>query len=249
MKMKNLDHINMGRIAKMLIFNTCDVRPEIEKQAEKGIRDTVRIATEMLSQEMLSHVISLDDAAESIGISAQDARRHIKKAIKVGRTNYDGKFGQPEILDPDQLVYQTIAYAIDEYGRTADDINEYVVKYYIGEYLDVTAIKTKHDMGCYVFLIDFFERYLNEKLEKTSFTKYLKGYIGPAVTSARLMSFMKKNDWYGNDDETFSKIGVRMSSPKLSDIINALIQNFEDVKELTLRQREQFELDQAFDNK
>lgn len=248
MKMKHdlLSHINMTRLVKLVLFNTSDVAPDIETKASKGIRDIERIVVEMFSQEMLQYAIRLDDAAEIIGISPKETRRNIRKAIKIGQEFYDGTYGRPCDIEPEQAVYIVTALAIQEYGRKSDDISEYVVRKYISDYLDIGSITSEYDMSCYVFLIEYFEHCLT--YGKVSITKFLKTNANPFVTSRRLNNFMKRNDWYGDAEDVDRAIGLYTAQPRLSDVTNALLNVFDTIRECELSVKEEYDLNHAFNS-
>lgn len=242
-----LRNINVRRLAKYVIFETSDIKPEIETKAQKGLRDIECVVTEMLSQDMLSHIIRFDDAAESVGICAKDARHNIRKAIKVGQKHYDGTYGRPCDIEPEQAIYLVAALVIQEYGRRTDNLSEYVVRNHIGDYLDMGAIKTEYDMSCYVLLIDYFERCLEHG--KVSITKFVNDHKSSLATSRRLNNFIKENSWYGDEDAVDETLGIYASQPKLSDVTNALLDEFKLIREKAEKEKEEYELNQACDNK
>lgn len=238
-KTEILRHINITRFARYVVFGTCDIAPEIETKAKKGLDCIEKIVAGMFTQDMLPYAIQLSDVAEIIGISSREAKRCIANVLKLGYDSYDGVYGRPE-LKPEHAVYLVAALVIHEYGRKAGDL----VKYKLDGYLDISAIATGYDMACYIFLIEYFERCF--EYGKTPITKYLKENSNGMVTSARIMHYIANNDWYGNNKAY--KNNFETMSPKLSEIANVLFENLKDDLEKEKELLERYELHKAFDN-
>lgn len=234
-----LKQINVTRFARYVVFGTCDIAPELEARARKGLDCIEKIVTGMFAQDMLPYAIHLSDVAELIGISPKEAKRRITSVLKLGHDSYDGVYGRPPILKPEHVVYLVAALVIHEYGRKSGDF----VKYKLDGYLDISAIETGYDMACYTFLIEYFERCF--EYGKTPITKYLKENGGGMVTSTRVMHYIANNDWYGNNKAY--KNNFNTMAPKLSDIANTLFANLQNDYKKEEEERERYELDKAFD--
>ena len=235
---KILRHINITRFARYVVFGTCDIAPELEEKAKKGLDCIEKIVAGMFTQDMLPYAINLSDVAELIGVSPKEAKRRITNVLKLGYDSYDGVYGRPE-LKPEHAVYLVAALVIHEYGRKAGDL----VKYKLDGYLDISAIETGYDMACYVFLIEYFERCL--LYGKTPITKYLRENSGGMVSSNRIMHFITNNEWYGNTKAY--KNNFDTMTPKLSEIANVLYENLQNDYEKEEEDREKYELHKAFD--
>ena len=247
MKFNNeyLKNINIERFAKYAIFDSCDIDPTALTKASKGIQCIGRLALEMLTQEIMPYAVSFSDLTDMIGISEREARRMIRTAIRVGHDEYDGTYGRPSIIEPEQAVYITAALTIQEYGRKASDLSEYIVRRNINEFLDIGAILSAYDMCCYVFLIEYFEHCLD--FGKTPITKYIKDFGGVMVSTRRIKSFLERNYGYHDVDEVSEVVGMDVAAPRLSDVTNAIFDNLVELRDEEKRRYEKEQLDRAFD--
>jgi len=248
MKFNNeyLRSINIERFAKYAIFDSCDIDPTVLSKATKGIQITGRMVTEMLAHEVSDYATRFSDLADMLGVSEQEAKRMIRAAVKVGYDQYDGTYGHPIKLEPEQLIYIVAALTIQEYGRKTDNLDEYVVRRFLSDYVDIGAIESDHDMSCYAFLIDYFEYCLGN--EKVPITRYLKSFAGTKVTSKRLMSFFKRNFWYNDANAAEKVIGYACCSPKLADITNSIYGALCSIRKLVQEEHEEYLLNKAFDS-
>ena len=245
MKTTNLEHVNIGRLATLVIFEDYDVRPDIEPKVKKGIHDTEVLVAEMLSQDALPHIIRINDAAEMLGVSGKEMKKEIKHAMKIAYENSGAKYWRPVEISPEQIVYLTMGLTITQAGRFAEDIDEMVVRTNIWEFFDVFAIEDEYDISCFIFLIDYLETCL--KLGKKSITKFLKEHSSKFVTNTRIMNYLRKNDWYGYIDRVRDRFGVESSSPKLGELMDAAYERMLAIKESEEAANEEFEIDKAFD--
>ena len=239
-----LDQINIRRFAKYVVFNTSDIKPEVETKARKGLSYFEKIVSEMLSQNMYTYALRLEDTATLVGSSYREVRSNIKRALKIGQEDYDGTYGRPEDITPERAIYITTALIIQEYGRKTDDLIEYVVRYHIGDFLDFGALESEYDMACYVYLIEYLERCLT--FGKIPITKDLKENRNNMVSSKRIMSFIRKNYWYGSYKDAES-LGFNCATPKLSEVANTLFEVAESIRDITKDIHEEYELHKAFD--
>ena len=239
-----LDQINIRRFAKYVVFNTSDIKPEVETKARKGLSYFEKIVSEMLSQNMFTYALRLEDTATLVGSSYREVRSNIKRALKIGQEDYDGTYGRPGDITPERAIYITTALIIQEYGRKTDDLIEHVVRYNIGDFLDFGALESEYDMACYVYLIEYLERCLT--FGKIPITKDLKENRNDMVSNKRIMSFIRKNYWYGND-KTAESLGFNCATPKLSEVANTLFEIVESIRDITKDIHEDYELNKAFD--
>jgi hypothetical protein len=239
-----LDHINITRFAKYVAFNTCDIAPEAETKIQKGMSCLEKMITEMLSQDVLPYAIRFGDVAQLVGTNEKDAKRLIRGVLKLGQESYDGTYGRPATITPEHALYITTALIIQEYGRKINDLDEFVVRYNISDFLDIGAIETEYDMACYAFLIDYFESCLKYN-KKLPLLKYLKENGNSFVTSTRLKRYFERNDWYGDLNLT-AEIGFPAATPKVSDVTSTLVDIFFKIREVEKEINEEWELDQAF---
>ena len=244
-KTEILDSINVNRFAKYIVFNTCDIAPELITKARKGLSFMEKIVTGMIEQELLTHALRLEDAAEIVGISKSDAKRCIRHTLKLGQDFYDGTYGRPETITPEHAVYVTLALVLREYGRKSEDLVEYIVLYELDEYLDISIIQNEYDMACVVFLAEYFEYCL--RYGKTSISKFLADNSNNFVSSKRLMNYIKKNDWYGT--ACALEKGFESSTPKLSEVTSVLLDRLQEDLEAEKQRHDEYELNKAFDEK
>lgn len=239
-----LDHINVTRFVKYVAFNTCDIAPEVETKIQKGLSCFEKMITEMLSQDMLPYAIRFADVAQLVGTNEKDAKKQIRSVLKLGQEYYDGTYGRPIMIEPERALYITAALVIQEYGRKINDLDEFVVRYNISDFLDIGAIENEYDMACYAFLIDYFESCLSYN-KKLPITKYLKENGNSFVTSTRLKRYLERNDWYGDENLT-DEIGFPGATPRVSDVTSTLVDIFFKIREVEKEINEEWELDQAF---
>ena len=241
-----LRSINVTRFAKYVVFNTCDITPEVEAKAQKGLSCLEKMVTEMLSQDMLPYAIRFADVAQLVGTNAKNARSTIRQLLKLGQDYYDGTYGRPVLIEPERAVYITTALVIQEYGRKSDNPIEYTVRYNISDFIDIGAIESAHDIANYVFLIDYFERCMH--LGKISISKFMKDNGNSLVTPTRLKRFIEKNYWYGNSESNVIE-NFTCLTPSVSEVANRLYEIFVDIQKIEEEMHEDWELNQAFDSK
>ena len=241
-----LRSINVTRFAKYVVFNTCDISPEVDAKAQKGLDCLEKMVTEMLSQDVLPYAVRFSDVAQLVGTNTKDAKRTIRNLLKLGHECYDGTYGRPIVIEPERALYITTALVIQEYGRKSANPIEYTVRYNISDFIDIGAIENEYDMANYVFLIDYFERCLH--LGKISISKFMKDNCSNLVTQTRLKRFIEKNYWYG-DPESNVINNFSCLTPSVSEVANRLYKIFVDIQKIEEEMHEDWELNQAFDSK
>lgn len=201
------------------LFQTPHVKDEVLRAAWDGVQDLNLLITEILDQECNPLAIRLEDVADTIGSNAREMRSNIKKAMKVARDRYDGIYDPPAIIEVDRLLYMLTTIIIADDGRMSDDVVKYVVRTNMDAFFDTSRLENEHDFACYVALIDYFETCLLYK--KLSITAYLKQHGNALISSKRMLTYLKKNWWYGDPEETQRIFTIDTEAPSLPDILKA----------------------------
>ncbi|MBR1801935.1 hypothetical protein IJ768_01750 [Candidatus Saccharibacteria bacterium] len=241
----NLHHVNIRIQAIKVLFMSDNVAPENIKLAEQGIQDIEKLVTAILTQDVLPHAVAIDDAAEIAGGNPRKMRRNIREAIKAGQEHYDGTYGRPMITNVDNLVYLVTALTIRESGRKSDDINIFVVRTELFDFINPETIETAYDMSCYAFLVEYFENALD--FEKKPLMKFLQDYNNKFVTKTRIIRLFEKQEWYFDAAQCKALLKIDSEQPKLLDVTKEFYKKLLDIKKVEQEIAEDYELNQTFD--
>jgi hypothetical protein len=241
-----LTKVNINKFTLRALNIPCNKLGLVEK-IRPAVHDIELIVTEILSQDALPHAIRINDAAELAGINVKEMRKAVHDAIEIGCSEYDGSWNRPTEITVDHLIYLVLCLVISEIGRISDDINEFVVRYYIGRYVDESIVGNSTDMNCYIFLIEYFEYCLyTEKVQPI--TKYYReNSYGRKMSSEKLINFLKKNYWYGDAAMINSMFRIDIAEPTVVQILTALFGRLTLIKIGTEEEAEEYELNKAFD--
>lgn len=225
-----LSSINITRFAKCVVFNACDVTPEVKVKAKKGLSCLEKMVTEMLSQDMLPYAIRFADVAQLVGTSTKDAKRSVRNLLKLAHECYDDTYGCSTVIEPESALYVTTALVIQEYGRKSTNPIEYIVRYNIGDFINIEAISNEYDMASYVFLIDYFEHCLH--FGKISIAKFIRDNRNSLITQTRLKKFIEKSYWYSSDSKSSSIENFSRLTPSVSEVTDSLYEFFVDIQKM-----------------
>lgn len=268
MKIEKNDQ-NIQLMLTHYVFKMREIPEEIYPAAEPGFIEINLLVNTIIENGLNDFVLRLDDVCEQIDIILETAekdrralegvlddgnyqkldrqvmRREIKDTIQIAHSFYLGEYDPPEILEPEVLIYRAVAALIMELGKFEKDIDRFVVRSNIGKIFDISQIKTVNDLACFRTLIDYFEHCLQYN-ERTPITNFIKGYGGNLVSQQRLMTFIKRADWY-YDENQFNAIfnDVYRFAPGLGYIAKIIYNRF---KELKIEAEEKhFEQQKSFD--
>ena len=228
----DLTGIDTMKIVVPCVFQTRHVVDPVLRVTKKGLHDIELCAVTMINHELNDYALRLEDISDLFGGKASTLRRDVREVNKVAHDTFPGKFDPPEIIEPDKLIYGITAIIIAEASRLNPDIDQYVVRTKMDSIFDISAIDNVYDFACYRTLMEYFEYCLS--LGKTSICDYLKRCGGTLVTRRRMMTFLKKNNWYSNQFEFQSRFGgVYLYNATLTDIANAAYDRFVELKRQT----------------
>ena len=213
-------------------FATPHPSAEVLKEARVGLHNLNCAVATILDQGISPHALKVDDLVSYIGgITPKAFCDSIMAAQKVARDMYDGTFDPPAILPIEKKLYSIVAIVLSEIGRRSDDINEYTVKRHFDEVFDLSAIDTVADFACWCLLIEYFEYSLREE-KAVPITKFLKTHGSTLTTESRMMTFIKKNEFYDNSDVFADIFGITGSKPTLSQVAKLGFETFSYYKTL-----------------
>lgn len=268
MKIEKNDQ-NIQLMLTHYVFKMREIPEEIYPAAEPGFIEINLLVDTIIENGLNDFVLKLDDVCEQIDIMLETAeknrralegvlddgnyqkldrqvmRREIKDTIQIAHSFYLGEYDPPEILEPEVLIYRAVAALIMELGKFEKDIDRFVVRSNIGKFFDISQIKTVNDLACFRTLIDYFEHCLQYN-ERTPITNFIKGYGGNLVSQQRLMTFIKRADWY-YDSVRFQAVfdGIYLYEPGLGNTTKLIYNHF---KELKIEAEEKhFEQQKSFD--
>ena len=203
---------------------------EALKEARAGLHNLTCAVVTILDQGVSPHVLRVDDLIDYIGgITPKDFADSIMEAQKVARDQYDGTFDPPAVLPLEKKLYSIAAIVLSEIGRRSDDIDEYTVKRHFDEIFDLSAIDTTADFACWCLLIEYFEYCLREG-KAAPITKFIKMHGSSLTTESRMMTFIKKNEFYEYSDVFAERFGITESKPTLSQVAKLGFETFEYYK-------------------
>lgn len=268
MKIEKNDQ-NIQLMLTHYIFKMREIPEEIYPAAEPGFIEINLLVNTIIENGLNDFVLRLDDVCEQIDIILETAekdrralegvlddgnyqkldrqvmRREIKDTIQIAHSFYLGEYDPPEILEPEVLIYRAVAALIMELGKFEKDIDRFVVRSNIGKLFDISQIKTVNDLACFRTLIDYFEHCLQYN-ERTPITSFIKGYGGNLVSQQRLMTFIKRADWY-YDENQFDAIfdDVYRFAPGLGYVAKIAYNYFKKLK--VEAEEKHFEQQKSFD--
>ena len=247
MEARNLEKVNLSHVVLHALLIPCNRPDELAKRIEPGVRDAVRIVTTMLSHGVDDDVVKISDAIEMTGGNVRNMRKHISNAIRISCEEYDGNFGRPPMIPVDQFIYIVTVLAIKDLGRFTDSLDEFTAMTQLIEFIDISAINDEYDMRCFIFLIDYFTKCLQEN-EKVSLSREIKNYNSRFVTKRRLKNFFRKNNWYEDFDGFKTLFGVTLSeAPTLTQITNPLFKVLKDAREVEKEMSETYSFSDQID--
>lgn len=226
----NLNKLHVKPITTSVLFQTPHVPAEALRDADEGIKILERFVTEMLEHGCQPDSLQIEELSNMIGADLKKAKDSIKHAQKVAYRYYDGTFDKPAPVSPEKLLYVLGAILIAEDGRMSDDVVQYTVRTSMDMYFDLSALETPSDFACFVFLIEYFETCLSSK--RIPFTPYLRKYSknNPFVSDRRLATFLRKNWWYGDEEETSDLFMLSTTTPSSASVAGAMLENLNRFK-------------------
>ncbi len=244
MKITTVSKINIRKLIIPIIFGTNDISDETLNEVKKELRNIEVLITEMLDQGMSPFAMSIEDLAEMTGgASAKQIRRDLTRVMKIAHDKSGVTFEKPPVIEPERMFYILSAYILGECGRVSDDPAEWTVRFNMQDLFDMGALDSANDMVCWAFLIEYFEDCLMRG--RMPITNYIKNYANSKVSARRLMTYLKKNYWYGDIEESSNLFMLSTATPSLSSIVNAALERFEKIYEEKKEEKEWLEVDKA----
>ena len=115
-------------------------------------------------------------------------------------------------------------------GRKSANPIEQIVRYNIGDFINIGAIENEYDMASYVFLIDYFEHCLH--FGKISIAKFIRDNRNSLITQTRLKKFIEKSYWYSSDSKSSSIENFSRLTPSVSEVADSLYEFFVDIQKM-----------------
>ncbi len=257
----NLKKVNIKHIVLHALLIPHN-RQDLEKKVETAVQDTVKIVTAMLSRNMDSSVIRVNDAIKMIGGDTRKIRKRIDEAIRLGSDEFtyddDGVvqmsdacvvlrepiklFEKPPIIPVDNFIYIVVILCLQALSANIEDLDEAIVMNELSSFIDIGTVKSEYDMSCYCFLIDYFIECLRSD-DDNSFMFYLQEYKSPYVTTKRMKSFLR-----GSYDEKtkLDALLIKCSNPSSAIIANSILRCLKIERDNILSEIENGSYSEAF---
>lgn len=217
----SLKGIDVRQLVIPAIFQTPFPDQQAIKSAEQGLEYIEDAVGTIIEHDFSAEAIRLEDVADLIGDASPRAiKKAINKAQKIAHDAYDGEYNPPTSIAPEALIYQITAHTIYECGRLSKDLIEYTVRTYFDSMFDVSALETESDMACWAFLIDYFEDNLRYGGYRP-ISAILKRSGHKFVSKTRLNTFIRKNCWWGVEEDVADVFQIWMDEPGVVDIAMA----------------------------
>jgi|GEM_PF-5426408 len=189
----------------------------------EGLANIDLCILEILGSDFTPQVLTIKDVAHVRGLKFEDFKKSIKK-IDTARKKI---LGEDYVkLTPEQMVYKALFRVLwCDFNKFGDHIEKFLANN-IGDYFEIEAVETPHDLCCYNFLANYLRHCFRVEdgldgvsTSYTSFSRYLEYCNHNAyVTKAHLKNYFKKNSWWNAEDVREKLFGELRDEPTACEV-------------------------------